>query len=166
MSTFVSVGNATQSFQRLLDAVCEIAANLPQPVVVQYGSLSDFNCKHCQCVAFMDMQEFESQVAEADLLILHAGAGSVINAIKAGKVPIVMPRRVKLGEHIDDHQLEFARELSKAGSVVLCEDTSFLSSAVTEALSRQSQNKLMIGYTKTPGMVGMIRSVLLSRSAK
>ena len=31
MSTFVSVGNATQPFTRLLDAVCALAGQLPQP---------------------------------------------------------------------------------------------------------------------------------------
>jgi hypothetical protein len=36
MSTFVSVGNATQSFSRLLDAVIDIAPTLPQPVIFQY----------------------------------------------------------------------------------------------------------------------------------
>ena len=134
MSTFVSVGNATQPFSRLLDEVCKLAQELPQPVFVQYGAVQDFSCSHCHAVAFMDMQAFEQQVAKAELLILHAGAGSVIHAVRAGKVPVVMPRRAHLGEHVDDHQLEFARELTTAGKVVMCEDASELADAVSEAL--------------------------------
>lgn len=158
LSTFVSVGNATQPFHRLLDAVCELVHQLPQPVFVQYGSAQDFICcPSCHAVAFMEMQAFERQVAEAELLILHAGAGSVIHAVRAGKVPVVMPRRAHLGEHVDDHQLEFARELAAAGKVVMCEDVSELADAVAEALERQRKNP---NTTGEPALVGMVRAVL------
>ncbi|MFH1635548.1 MAG: hypothetical protein ABIG63_16275, partial [Chloroflexota bacterium] len=74
--TFVSVGNATQPFNRLLDQVLRIASTLPQPVVVQHGS-STFRGAGCIPRQFMEMEEFGQFVSEAELLILHAGAGSV-----------------------------------------------------------------------------------------
>jgi beta-1,4-N-acetylglucosaminyltransferase len=162
LSTFVSVGNATQPFHRLLGAVCELAHQLPQPVFVQYGSAQDFSCPSCNAVAFVDMQAFERQVAEAELLILHAGAGSLIHAVTAGKVPVIMPRRAHLGEHVDDHQLEFARELAAVGKVVMCEDASKLVDAVAEALKSQRQNLNAAGE---PALVGMIRAVLHGHGA-
>lgn len=153
----MSVGNATQPFLRLLDAVCALSPHLPQPVVVQYGAAQDFACPHCQGVGFMDMQTFEQQVAGADLLILHAGAGSVIHAVRAGKVPVVMPRRVELGEHVDDHQVEFARELGRAGKIVVCDDLVSLPQAVEEARRRQLSG---LADAVDPPLVVQVRELL------
>lgn len=136
MSTFVSLGNAHQPFIRLLEAVAHLAPTLPQPVVVQYG-YTPFQDEGCEAIAFVDMARFECEVERAELLILHAGAGSVIHALRAGKVPVVAPRLARHGEHVNDHQLEFARELAKAGRIVMLEDVSLLAQAVTEARARQ-----------------------------
>lgn len=156
MTTFVSVGNATQSFSRLIDAVLKIAFQLPQPVVVQHGN-TIFQGVGCVARSFLEMEEFGQFVTQAELLILHAGAGSVIHAIQAGKIPVVMPRLVKYGEHVDDHQLEFARALAVMGKVVLAEKPDDLISAVAEALRRQ---RVARASHETPPMVGLINTVL------
>ncbi len=139
MSTFVSVGNATQPFSRLLDEVVRMAEVLPQPIVVQHGA-TPFQAVSCQAVPFVDMIEFERMVAGAELLILHAGAGSVIHAVCAGKVPVVMPRRVAFGEHVDDHQIEFAQALAAAGQVVVADEAIQLRDAVQKALALQRES--------------------------
>ena len=85
------------------------------------------------------MDEFEHLVERADLLIIHAGAGSVIHAAHAGKVPVVIPRRQELGEHVDNHQLEFVQELEKTGKIVAVYDCGQLLQAIADAQSRQSE---------------------------
>ncbi len=134
MSSFVSVGNALQPFARLLDGVAACAHLLPQPVLVQHGH-TPFAAPGCTAEPFLPMAGFEAAVAAADLVILHAGAGSVIHAIAAGKRPVVMPRRQHLGEHIDDHQLEFARALAASGRAVMAETADELPRAIAEALA-------------------------------
>ena len=156
MSTFVSVGNPTQPFRRLLDAVTIIASELPQPVFVQSGS-TPFHADGCESEPFLAMGEFENRVARSELLIMHAGAGSVIHAIRAGKVPVVMPRRAPHGEHVDDHQVEFARELARAGRIVVAEEPVDLLRVVREALVRQAS----AGHiAEAPEMIRMIADVL------
>ncbi len=140
MSTFVTVGNATQPFSRLLDAVATLVADLPQPVFVQHGS-TPFAAEHCTCAAFVPMDEFERRVADADLLIMHAGAGSVLTAVRAGKVPVVMSRQAAHGEHVDDHQVEFARALAGIGRIVRAAEAPDLRTAVHTALARQRDAK-------------------------
>ena len=157
MSTFVSVGNATQPFRRLLDAACAVAARLPQPVTIQHGAATAFRCATCETTAFLDMEAYGRRVSEASLLILHAGAGSVIHAIRAGKVPVVMPRRARFGEHIDDHQVEFARELERLGRIVLCDDAAQLDAAAACALARQRE---AIAVPEVPVLVGEIRELI------
>jgi UDP-N-acetylglucosamine transferase subunit ALG13 len=136
LSTFVSVGNATQPFSRLVDAVERYASTLPSPVLVQHGA-TPFRPVLCHAVPFVDMPAFEQRIAESTLVILHAGAGSLIHAVRAGKVPVVMPRRAHHGEHVDDHQVELARELGAAGKVVVAMEADDLPQAVRRALELQ-----------------------------
>ncbi|GGI79642.1 hypothetical protein GCM10007973_15260 [Polymorphobacter multimanifer] len=135
--TFVSVGNCTQPFPRLLDAIAALAPTLPQPLVVQHGAGS-FTLANASASAsaFLPMADFEARVANAELLVLHAGAGSVIHAVRAGRMPVVMPRRAALGEHVDDHQLEFARALDAAGRVAMAETPADLPAAIARSVAR------------------------------
>lgn len=127
--TFVSVGNAKQPFSRLLDAVIKIKNVLPKPIVVQHGH-TPFSDADCQAIVFMEMDKFSEAVTKADVLIIHAGAGSAIHAIRAGKIPIIMPRRSPLAEHIDDHQVEFTEVLAEQGKAILAETHEQLIAAV------------------------------------
>ncbi|WNV76004.1 glycosyltransferase [Geodermatophilus sp. DSM 44513] len=55
--------------------------------------------------------ELHAAVAESDAIIAHAGIGSALAALNAGHRPVLVPRRSHRGEHVDDHQLQIAREL-------------------------------------------------------
>ena len=56
--------------------------------------------------------------ADADVVVTHAGVGSILMALTLGKLPVVLPRRRARGEHVDDHQLEIAERLEERGLVV------------------------------------------------
>ena len=49
----------------------------------------------------------------ADVVIAHAGCGSSLAALAAGKMPVLVPRRSERGENVDDHQSLIAAELSR-----------------------------------------------------
>jgi len=156
LTTLVSVGNANQSFKRLLDAVQEVADDLPAPVVVQYGH-TEFNDDRFRCVDFLSMDEYQDLVKDADVIIVHAGAGSVINAIRSGTVPIVMPRKVEFGEHVDDHQVEFTNELLKLNKVIVANNDSELRAAVEEVKRRKDSSKQEEHEIK---MVSLVRQAI------
>ena len=139
MSSFVCVGNAVQPFTRLLDAVDRLAMKLPQPVVVQFGAAENWEGINCEGVDFLGMHEFEKHAEESLVTIMHAGAGSIIHALQAGKVPVIVPRRFSNGEHVDDHQVEFCRQLANELRVVVCEDIADLEESVTIAMHRQNE---------------------------
>lgn len=145
MSTFVTVGNATQPFHRLLNAVEAVTALLPQPIVVQRGASQAFHTAW-EVHDFLPMGRFEQLVEGASVLIMHAGAGSIIHALRAGKRPIVMPRRALLGEHVDGHQLEFAEALGAAGKVIVAETAESLKNAISQAFTpvRPSDNARLV----------------------
>jgi UDP-N-acetylglucosamine transferase subunit ALG13 len=54
-------------------------------------------------------------MARADVVISHAGGGSVLAALRNGKRPIVVARRGSHGEFNDDHQEEIATRLEASG---------------------------------------------------
>ncbi len=89
----VTVGNATQGFPRLLDAVDRIAGEGAfggDAILVQSGHTRDFRPRHCPHQAFFPMEEFIALVHEASLVIAHAGAGTLFHVFGAGKIPVVM----------------------------------------------------------------------------
>jgi UDP-N-acetylglucosamine--N-acetylmuramyl-(pentapeptide) pyrophosphoryl-undecaprenol N-acetylglucosamine transferase len=51
-------------------------------------------------------------VERADLVIAHAGCGSALAAMEAGKTPLLVPRRAARGENVDDHQVQLGVELA------------------------------------------------------
>ena len=159
MSTFVSIGNANQSFSRLLEAIAVLAeqGELPLPVIVQHGH-TPFVSTSCKAIDFMAMEDFSEYVQSAELLIIHAGAGSMIHACQAGKVPVVMPRRACFAEHIDDHQVELVAAFEQSGLVVRIDDEEDLSDTARRAMKMQSEKEL--SKREEPMMIDMIRRKL------
>lgn len=135
---FVTVGTATQGFARLLRAVDEQAgAGLfgDETVLMQTGSTRDFVPRHAQWRPFWPRPEFERFLREASLIIMHGGA-TVLEVLRLGKVPVVMPRRKKFGEHVNDHQLELVELLAAEGRLVPAWEPPDLPAAVRQARER------------------------------
>jgi UDP-N-acetylglucosamine--N-acetylmuramyl-(pentapeptide) pyrophosphoryl-undecaprenol N-acetylglucosamine transferase len=59
----------------------------------------------------------------ADIVITHAGVASIVDAVRTGHRPIVVPRRQHLGEHVDDHQLQIVNVLEEIGIVTQVRNT-------------------------------------------
>jgi UDP-N-acetylglucosamine--N-acetylmuramyl-(pentapeptide) pyrophosphoryl-undecaprenol N-acetylglucosamine transferase len=62
--------------------------------------------------------ELRDALAAADVVVAHAGVGSALAAMRAGRRAVYVPRRRAHGEHIDDHQVDMARELESRKLVV------------------------------------------------
>jgi len=113
-SIFASVGNSTQPFDRFVEMVDEATRRTGRRALVQIGSASR-RPHNADAVDFVTRSEFEELMRAAEHAIVHAGAGSVMMAVQFGKIPIVVPRRKELGEHVNNHQFELASELSRMG---------------------------------------------------
>lgn len=123
----VTVGTNEQPFDRLVDAATRLGG--PERLVVQHGS-SRVAPGRGEWVAFLPFEEVSALMLEARVVVCHAGVGSMMLARRCGKRPIVVPRRLHLGEAVDDHQLALARRLDVASIVTLWEDARRLSEAV------------------------------------
>jgi UDP-N-acetylglucosamine transferase subunit ALG13 len=67
----------------------------------------------------MPSHELFQALVEADVVVGHAGTGTVITALSAGKLPVLSPRLVALAEHVDGHQEDLARSLAQRGLAVV-----------------------------------------------
>jgi UDP-N-acetylglucosamine transferase subunit ALG13 len=74
-------------------------------------------------------------MAGAIAIVCHGGPGTIIGCLAAGKKPIVVPRTSSLGEHVDDHQVRFARRLGRQGYVFVAEDQIAFDELLNSAVS-------------------------------
>ena len=52
-------------------------------------------------------------IENARIVVTHGGPASFIAPLSIGKIPIVVPRKKEFNEHVNNHQLDFSREVEK-----------------------------------------------------
>lgn len=110
--TLITVGFMNNDFQRLFDLLHAQAQTLPEPIVVQKGPIKTHPFfDRCHIVKdFFSVQEMEHWSANSDVLVSHAGVGSLKLGLQNGMKIVLIPRSAALLEHVDDHQTELARK--------------------------------------------------------
>lgn len=109
---FVTVGTA--SFPRLVKIMDNIAKVIPEKVVIQLGR-TNYIPKNADYFDFTkNFDEFNMISRKAKLVVSHAGVGNVINVLEQNNNLVIVPRLEEYKEHIDNHQIEFAKILKKA----------------------------------------------------
>ncbi len=126
----VTIGTNEQPFDRLIRAAAGLAGD--ERLLVQHGS-SRVAHGRGEWVDFIPFEVLSAHMREARVVICHAGVGSIMLARRCGKRPIVVPRRLHLGEAVDDHQLPIARRLHASGIVTLVEEVELLPEAISTA---------------------------------
>ncbi|MEQ3633708.1 glycosyltransferase [Thalassolituus sp.] len=116
----VSVGTQF-AFDRLIQIVDDWAAFTPQlreSIMMQVGPGGKLPA-HARSVEFLTPMEYSAAAKTAEVLVAHAGIGSILTAIELGLPVIIFPRSFALGEHRNDHQSSTAREFSLRKGVYL-----------------------------------------------
>jgi UDP-N-acetylglucosamine transferase subunit ALG13 len=93
-------------------------------------------------VKFLDTAALSRALDEADVMICHGGPGAISDAWRRGQVPIAVPRLRKLGEVVDDHQVDFCRKLASTGKIRIAEDAASLHALIDEAVADRSGYRL------------------------
>ena len=120
----VSVGTTKRDFRRLIEQLVMV---IPSGIDVLWQTGHTDVSGLCLDGKQIDGKEMIGEaelieaLAEADLVITHAGAGSLALALRSGKVPVFVPRRAEFDEQIDDHQVELAQWACKNGLAVTVE---------------------------------------------
>lgn len=119
---FVTLGTIQgYEFHALIDAV--LATGLAdEHTVWQLGSTRRDGLPGL-CVDQLDAASFRRQIENADVVITHAGVGTLLDVLDAGAVAVVVPRRQDRREHIDDHQEQIATLVGRLGVAIVAEAT-------------------------------------------
>ena len=122
MKILVTIGSMVEKkFTRLfkiIDELCEEKIINGNDVVAQVGQ-DDYKAKYFKTFDMISDDKFKELIDNSDLIITHAGTGTVTTCLKKNKKVIIFPRMAKYDEHYDDHQLELA-ELFVKNNYVLC----------------------------------------------
>ena len=132
--SFVTLRTHQQPFHRLVRGLAALPA---EELVVQHGAAAPPPGVR-RAVPFMPFPEVLDTLRRADVVVTHAGVGSILCATNAGHVPIVVPRLKRHGEHVDDHQVELIDELGRLGKVHVVWEVGELPQAVAHAAPRRS----------------------------
>lgn len=121
---FVTVGTHEQQFNRLVKKVDELKRDclIEEEVMIQTG-YSTYEPKYCKWKKLIPYKDMIKYVNEARIVITHGGPSSFIMPLQVGKTPIVVPRKYKFDEHVNDHQLSFARAVEeRMGTIIVVEE--------------------------------------------
>ncbi len=110
---FLTVGTQFP-FDRLLKAVDKALEGnfIDEEIFAQVGETS-YKPRNFESVNFLDKSLFDSYVRKASGVISHAGMGAITMALENEKPLLVMPRRKKYGEVVNDHQVAIAKRLEE-----------------------------------------------------
>ncbi|MFL5845914.1 MAG: glycosyltransferase [Solirubrobacteraceae bacterium] len=104
-------------FRALVERLVEV---MPEGVDVLWQTgATDVSGLPIDAWPFVDGGELKQAIAEADVVVAHAGIGSALGAFQAGRRPILVPRDPARGEHVDDHQLQVAEALDEQGLAII-----------------------------------------------
>lgn len=130
----VSVGTDHHPFDRLIDWIDTwTAVHRDVEVLVQRGSSRP--PRTAGSVDLMGHPDLLAAMTSAQVVVVQGGPAGMADASDAGHRPVVVPRRPDLGEHVDGHQVTFARWMADRDRIELAEDEATLHRLLDEAIA-------------------------------
>ncbi|MDA8442922.1 MAG: glycosyltransferase [Peptococcaceae bacterium] len=154
---FVVLGSRMFQFDRLLKEIDNLIEKgvIKDTVFAQIGS-STYRPRNYAYKEFLDQAEFKTYIEQADIIITHAGTGSIITSLQAGKTVIAVARLKQYHEVVDDHQLEIVRKFSEMGMVIGVENVAQLETTLLK-LDAQHVNQFV---SNTQHIIGLIEDFI------
>jgi UDP-N-acetylglucosamine transferase subunit ALG13 len=136
----------TYGFRRAVEALVKLLPDVAEAdaeVLWQTGA-TDCSGLSIDCRDTVPVGELRAAVAEADLVVAHAGIGSALMALDCGRAPLLLPRLERFGEHVDDHQVLIGSELALRGLAEPCDPYALSADLLVEVAGR------VVGPAETP----------------
>lgn len=134
---FITIGTQ-EPFDRLIEAVDLIASRYLHERFVAQTFTGKYQPRHLETKGFLDPEEFDALFEQADLIISHAGMGTILTALIKGKPMIIIPRVAALGEHRNEHQLATAKKMQELQYVNVVHEVEDLDRLVEDFLKDRS----------------------------
>lgn len=133
---FVSVGTDYHRFDRLMGWLDEWFADDPKvgSVIVQRGTSNVPT--QVESVDYLQRTGLIEEFQKATVVVSHGGPATILESRSNGIVPIVVPREAQYDEHVNDHQVDFAKRLAAHGEIQMARTKSELFALLEEAIER------------------------------
>lgn len=118
---FVTVGGQVP-FDRMVRAVDEWAGRAARDDVLAQICGNGTKPQHIRSTGIVTPKQFNDYFDRAEVVISHAGMGTIVRALELQKPLLVMPRKASLGEHRNDHQLATAARLRELVGLTVAQD--------------------------------------------
>ena len=119
---FVTVGTHEQQFNRLVTYMDKWAAEHDEEIVIQTG-FSTYEPKKAEWSKLYPYKTMIEMVDKARIVITHGGPSSFIMPLQIEKIPVVVPRKYELDEHVNNHQVDFSKAVAeRQGNIIVVED--------------------------------------------
>lgn len=115
----VLLGTQNNDFHRLLEEVEKNIKNgsINDEVIVQAG-FTKYKSDRMKIFNMTSNDNLKELIKNADLIITHAGVGSIEMSLEQNKKVIAVPRLKKYKEHVNDHQKDIEGEFNKRGWII------------------------------------------------
>ncbi len=134
---FATVGTQLP-FPRFLALLDDIAARHGIEIVAQTCE-PGVDYPHLKTHAQMAPTVFDEAIKRCDLIVGHAGIGTVLSALKVQKPVVLFPRRAALGEHRNDHQLATVQVLRDRSGIYVADSDEALEQYMTTGTLEAAQ---------------------------
>lgn len=88
----------------------------------------------------MPADEFARAAKKADIVVTHAGVGTVMQLLELGKSPVVVPREKSRGEHVDDHQFQISELLVERNLAVVARADKLSADHMKRAMNQRTES--------------------------
>jgi UDP-N-acetylglucosamine transferase subunit ALG13 len=157
MKIFVVVGTQ-EPFDRMMRAIDEWAVKKGFVDIFAQISRASYVPGGFESTDFISPELFDIKFKEADIIVSHAGMGTIISALQHSKPIIVMPRLAQFHEHRNDHQLATAKSFAKLGFVKAVYSETELQQALDDA--SEMKPAPAIGPGASAGLIEYLKEVI------
>lgn len=160
---FLTVGSEL-CFDRLVKAVDDWCLHNKQHIV--FGQIADpkstgYRPLHFKWEKFIRPDEYERNIEQADLIVAHAGMGSIITALSKSRPILVMPRTVSLKETRNDHQIFTAERFSNRSGITVAENEAMIAPLLSRLIDEKSEEDVeKISKYADPNLIVAIREFI------
>ena len=132
----VTVGSDHHPFDRLIGWVDRWLAGGGRArvrAVVQFGTAA--RPANAEAHDFVPHEQLMELLESADVVVMQGGPMGIVESRRSGRVPIAIPRLHRLGEVVDDHQVDFCTLLAGRAELVMAQNEAEVVAAIEAALA-------------------------------
>ena len=135
---FVTVGSLEMEFSRLINALDKLPEKYKNEILFQ-GYIGKNTRPSFKSVDFLTRIQYMEYFINAEIIISHAGMGTIYESIKLCKKTIILPRLADYKEHFNNHQQEVFNKLQelKFPNLILLDNFLRLSDNIETLLKRK-----------------------------